>query len=66
MPVSKDQFDADLAAFKAAVEDYIAAVTAFLALPPVVDLTAEDDSVKAASDEIATAKAALPPPPPQP
>ncbi len=63
MPVSQTQFDADLAAFKTAVETYIAAVTAFLALPPVVDLSAEDASVAAAQAEVAAAQAALPPPP---
>lgn len=77
MPVSKEQFDADLATQQAAQADlitaqgtYIAAVNAFIALPPVVDLTAEDDSVKAgaqaiadAATALAAAQAALPPPP---
>jgi hypothetical protein len=63
MPVGKDQFDADLAAEQTAVQNYIAAVTAFLALPPVIDLAAEDASVQSASAAIATAQAALPPPP---
>lgn len=64
MPVNQAQFDADLAAYNTAVEGYIAAVTAFLALPPVVDLTNEDASVQAAAADVATALAALPPPPP--
>ena len=63
MPVSKDQFDADLAAYNTAVTNYIAAVTAFIQLPPVVDLTAEDDSVKAAAQAVADAQGKLPPPP---
>ncbi len=66
MPVSKDQFDADLAAYNTAVQGYIAAVTAFLALPPVIDLSAEDDSVKAAAQAVADAQAQLPAPPPAP
>ena len=66
MPVGKEQFDADLAALKTGMETYIAAVNAFIALPPVVDLAAEDDSVKAAMDEITTAQGQIPPPPPAP
>ena len=60
MPVSKEQFDADQAAELAATTDYIAAVDAFIALPPVIDLTAEDDAVKAAAQAIADAKARIP------
>jgi len=60
MPVSKEQFDADLAAFNTAVTDYIAAVDAFIALPPVIDLAAEDDSVKAALDNVNAAKGRIP------
>ena len=48
MPVSRDQFDADLAAEQAAVVDYIAAVDAFIALPPVIDLANEDATVQTA------------------
>ncbi len=62
MPTSREQFDADLAAQLAAVTDYIAAVDAFLALPPVIDLTTEDDSVKAAAQAIADAKSRIPTP----
>jgi hypothetical protein len=62
MPVGKEQFDADLATQQAAQADYIAAVDAFIALPPVVDLTAEDDTVKAGAQAIADAKARLPQP----
>ena len=60
MPVSKDQFDADLAAFGSAVTDYIAAVDAFIALPTVIDLSTEDDTVKAAMDAVAEAKSRIP------
>ena len=66
MPVSRDQFDADLAAAEAAQADYIAAVDAFIALPPVVDLQAEDDTVKAGADAIAAARARIPGAPPPP
>lgn len=66
MPVSKEQFDADLASAVSAVNDYIAAVDAFIALPPIVDLQAEDDSVKAALQAIADAKARIPGAPPPP
>lgn len=60
MPVGKDQFDADLSAFTQGVTDYIAAVDAFIALPPVVDLAAEDDSVKTALDAVNAAKSRIP------
>jgi hypothetical protein len=63
MPVGKEQFDADLAAALSGVTDYIAAVDAFIALPPVIDLASEDDSVKAALDAITAAKGRIPPPP---
>lgn len=66
MPVSRDQFDADLASYNSAVTDYIAAVDAFIALPPVVDLAAEDDSVKAAMDAVNAAKGRIPGAPPPP
>lgn len=62
MPVSKEQFDADLAATLAAVTDYIAAVDAFIALPPVVDLAAEDESVRTALQAVNDAKSRLPQP----
>ncbi len=61
-PTSREKFDADLAASQAAQADYIAAVDALLALPPVIDLTAEDDTVKAATQAIADAKSRLPQP----
>lgn len=60
MPVSKEEFDADLAAGLAAVTDYIGAVDAFIALPPVVDLTTEDESVKTALAAVNEAKARIP------
>lgn len=63
MPVGRDQFDADLAAEQTAVQTYIAAVTAFIALPPIIDLSAEDSTVQAGLAAIAAAQAALPPPP---
>ncbi len=45
MPGSREQFDQDLDA-------YVTAVDAFIALPQIVDLAAEDDKVKAALDRI--------------
>jgi hypothetical protein len=66
MPVGKDQFDQDLAAEQAAIVDYIAAVDAFIALPPVVDLAAEDQTVQDALTAIAAAKGRIPQPPPPP
>lgn len=66
MPTSREQFDADLAAEQAAVVDYIAAVDAFIALPPVVDLAAEDQTVQSALSAIAAAKSRIPTPPPAP
>ncbi len=60
MPVSRDQFDADLAAQQAATTDYIAAVDAFIALPPVIDLANEDATVQAALTQIAEAKSRIP------
>lgn len=63
MPVSQAQFDADLAAFNTAVTNYITAVNAFIALPPVVDLTNEDTSVNAAAAAVAAAQAQIPVPP---
>ncbi len=66
MPIDKSQFDQDLADFKTALEAYIAAVNAFIALPPVVDLASEDDTVKAALAEVQAAAGNLPPPPPGP
>jgi hypothetical protein len=66
MPVSKDQFDADLATTVANLHTYIAAVNALIALPPVIDLAAEDATVQGAISDIAAAQANLPPPPPGP
>ena len=66
MTVSKEQFDADQAAELQATTDYIAAVDAFIALPPVIDLTAEDDAVKAAAANIAAARGRIPGAPPPP
>ena len=66
MPVSKEQFDADLATTLGAVTSLIAAIEAFLALPPVIDLQAEDDSVKAAADAVNAEIAKIPAPPPGP
>ena len=63
MPISKDEFDADLSATLGAVTDYIAAVDAFIALPPVVDLAAEDASVNTALTAINEAKGRIPVPP---
>jgi hypothetical protein len=68
-PVSQSQFDADLAAQQQATTDYIAAVDAFIALPPVIDLSTEDASVQTALTNIAAARGRIPgapPPPPKP
>ncbi len=66
MPVSREQFDADLAAYNTEVANYIALVNAFIALPPVVDLAAEDASVATALAAVQAAEAQLPPPPGKP
>jgi hypothetical protein len=66
MPVNREQFDSDLAAFNQGVTDYIAAVDAFIALPPVIDLSQEDDQVKAALQAVNDAKGRIPQPPPGP
>ncbi len=66
MPVSREQFDSDLAAQQAATTDYIAAVDAFIALPPVIDLAAEDATVQAALTQIAEARSRIPAPKPNP
>ena len=62
MPVNREQFDADLAGEQAAVVDYIAAVDAFIALPPVIDLADEDATVQTALQAIADAKSRIPTP----
>jgi len=59
-PVDRGQFDTDLAAAQAAQADYIAAVDAFIALPPVIDLQAEDDTVRAGAQAIADARGRIP------
>jgi len=64
MPTSREQFDADLAAFTSATTDYIAAVDAFIALPPVIDLANEDATVQAALTAVNEAKTRIPPPNP--
>ena len=63
MPTSRETFDADLTAFTSGVTDYIAAVDAFIALPPVIDLSNEDDTVKAALTAVNEAKSRIPVPP---
>lgn len=63
MPVSREQFDADLQATLSANTDYIAAVDAFIALPPVIDLANEDASVQAALTAINEARSRIPTPP---
>ena len=63
MPVNRDQFDADLTAEQTALTNYIAAVNAFIALPPVIDLANEDATVQAGLAAIQTAMAQIPPPP---
>jgi hypothetical protein len=66
MGVSREQFDADQAQEQTELLAYIAAVNAFIALPPVIDLTNEDATVQAGLQAIRDAAAQLPPPPPQP
>lgn len=66
MPVSKDQFDADLAAHIQGDNDYIAAVDAFITLPQIIDLAAEDQIVNDGLAAINAAKSRVPPPPPKP
>jgi hypothetical protein len=65
-PVSREQFDADLAAnqqttadYIAADTDYIAAVDAFITHPAVVDFAAEDATVQGLLTNINTAKDAV-------
>ena len=62
MPVSREQFDADLAAFTAGVNDYIAAVDAFIGLQQVLDLAAEDEQVNTALQAVNAAKDRIPHP----
>ena len=66
MPVSREEFDAHLAAQQAAQADlieadngYIATVDAFIALPPIIDLAAEDDTVNAGLQNLSAAKTAV-------
>lgn len=66
MPVSQAQFDQDLASMVDALNNYIAAVDAFIALPPVIDLANEDASVQTALQNIQTAQGQIPPPQPKP
>lgn len=61
-PIGQSQFDQDLQTFVDAVNTYIAAVTAFLALPPVIDLSNEDATVQTALQAVQTAQGQLPPP----
>jgi len=56
MPVSQQQFDADL-------NDLVTAITALINNPAVVDLSAEDATVKS---QIEAINSHLPPPPPVP
>lgn len=68
MPTSRDQFDADLAALNTAITNYITAVNAFIALPPVIDLSNEDATVQGGITAIQTAQGQIPgqQPPPAP
>jgi hypothetical protein len=66
MPVSREQFDADLQAFTAGTTDYIAAVDAFIGLQQVLDLAAEDAEVQAALTAVNEAKSRIPTPKPNP
>jgi hypothetical protein len=64
MAVGQEQFDQDLQALTTAITNLIAAIEAFLALPPVVDLSNEDASVNAALTAVQTEISKIPPPPP--
>ena len=64
--VSRETFDADLQAFTTATTEYIAAVDAFIALPPVIDLANEDATVQAALTAVNEAKSRIPAPSPNP
>ena len=66
MPTSREQFDSDLQAFTTATTEYIAAVDAFIALPPVIDLANEDATVQAALTAVNEAKSRIPSPSPNP
>ena len=66
MPVGQEQFDADLAQEQANLGTYIAAVNAFIALPPVIDLSNEDATVQTGIQNIQAAEAQIPPPPGKP
>jgi hypothetical protein len=64
MPTGEPAFDADLSTYLAAVTTYVAAVNAYIAavaaaVPPGVDLSAEDAQVQAAGTALATAQAAI-------
>ncbi len=59
-PVSRTQFDADLAAFTSGTTDYIAAVDAFIGLQQVIDLAAEDEIVNTALQAVNDAKGRIP------
>lgn len=62
MPVSQAQFDQDLAGMITALNTYIAAVDAFIALPPVIDLSNEDAEVATSLAAIQTAQGQIPHP----
>ena len=63
MAVSQEQFDTDLAALVAAIGTLTQAVDAWIAAHPAADLTAEDQSVQAASAAVAAELAAITPAP---
>ena len=65
-PVTQAQLDADLATETSQLTAYINAVNAFIALPPVIDLSNEDASVQAEIAAITAAIAQIPPPPGKP
>ncbi len=63
MPVSRQQFDADLETERQATADYIAAVDAFISNQAVLDLAAEDATVNTLLQAVNDAKGRVPPPP---
>jgi len=62
-PVTRQQFDADLQAHIEGDNQYIAAVDAFIGLPQIIDLAAEDEIVNQGLQAINDAKSRAPTPP---
>ncbi len=63
MAIDQATFDTDLAALVASIGNLVTAVDALIASKPAADLTAEDQSVQAASATVADELAKLAPAP---